>query len=569
MAHHKIRLSTALLIALITLIAGSAPAIDIPATDTAAPHTPAHAPGQILVCLAKGQDGACLTDLRAPSALTSALVEHGLTRARPIGTRRAGRFFVLESARSDLDVVRAARDLMATPEVSSAAPNYYRDLLLQPNDPYLDTQWYLQPGNTAGVALDEAWDLETGSPATVIAIIDTGVDVLHPDLADNMWTNPGEVPDNGLDDDGNGYADDIHGWDFGQGDADPMPQRMPDAMGLDVAFHGTHCAGIASATTDNNLGVAGAGWNCSLMALKLPDEDGNMTDLAITGAVLYAVAAGADVISMSFGAPDQDGLAAYMQDLMDEALDAGVVCVAAAGNDNSDTLFYPAACEGVIAVGATDETGGRASFSSYGTWVDVAAPGNRIWSTICRNYEFSVTDRLLYMLAMGWDGVNPYMFSDGTSMACPLVAGICGLIRNQSPGLSPAEVRQRLIDTGDAVAFDQPLGVKVNAARALESTSAASLPGAGSMLVVGHPNPFNPSTTIQLDIPRSGLACVTVHDAAGRLVRTLLREEVGPGPRALVFDGRDDSGRHLASGTYFVRVAQRGVTAGTKLQLIK
>ncbi|PIE75419.1 hypothetical protein CSA17_07575, partial [bacterium DOLJORAL78_65_58] len=172
-------------------------------------------------------------------------------------------------------------------------------------------------------------------------------------------------------------------------------------------------------------------------------------------------------------------------------------------------------------------------------------------------------------LAMGWDGVNPYMFSDGTSMACPLVAGICGLIRNQSPGLSPAEVRQRLIDTGDAVAFDQPLGVKVNAARALESTSAASLPGAGSMLVVGHPNPFNPSTTIQLDIPRSGLACVTVHDAAGRLVRTLLREEVGPGPRALVFDGRDDSGRHLASGTYFVRVAQRGVTAGTKLQLIK
>ena len=183
--------------------------------------------------------------------------------------------------------------------------------------------------------------------------------------------------------------------------------------------------------------MAGAGWNCSIMALKLPDEDGNMTDLAITGAVLYAIAEGADVISMSFGGPDQDGMAAFMQDLMDEALAAGVVCVAAAGNDDSDSMFYPAACSGVIAVGATDETGGRASFSSYGSWVDVAAPGNRIWSTLCRNYDFGFLDQILYMLSMGWDGSSPYMYSDGTSMACPLVAGVLRLDPQPVPRPGP------------------------------------------------------------------------------------------------------------------------------------
>ena len=124
-------------------------------------------------------------------------------------------------------MVRAARALMATPEVRSAAPSYHRSLLLQPNDPYLADQWYLQPGNSAGVALDEAWEMETGSPATVIAIIDTGVDILHPDLVGNIWNNPGEVPGNGVDDDGNGYSDDAHGWDFGQDDADPMPHYTP------------------------------------------------------------------------------------------------------------------------------------------------------------------------------------------------------------------------------------------------------------------------------------------------------------------------------------------------------
>ena len=130
-------------------------------------------------------------------------------------------------------------------------------------------------------------------------------------------------------------------------------------------------------------------------------------------------------------------------------------------------------------------------------------------------------------------------------------------------------MRQRLIDTGDAVAFDQPLGVKVNAARALDNLSPAGLPRNTGLAVRAHPNPFNPSTNLRLDIPRAGDVLVTLHDAAGRQVRTLLRSRAEAGPHSLVFDGKDAAGRALASGTYFVRVAQRGHAATTKLQLIK
>lgn len=528
----------------------------------------AYEPGRILVCLEDGADPAVLSDLRAATPLAARLAAHGLTTARPVGATRQERFFVLQSERADFDPPTAARDLMTTAAVRSAAPSFLRDLLVMPNDTYIADQWHLQPGS-AGVALDEAWDFETGSPATVIAIIDTGVDLEHPDLAGNIWVNPDEIPANGLDDDGNGYIDDMAGWDFGQGDNDPRPHPVPDATGIDVGFHGTHCAGIAAATTDNNQGVAGAGWDCGIMALKLPDSDGAMTDVAITGAVLYAIAEQADVISMSFGGPDQGGFAAYMQDLMDQALAAGVVCVAAAGNDDSAERFYPAACEGVIAVGATDETNGRASFSSYGDWVDVAAPGNRIWSTLCRNYEIGFLDQLVYTLLMGWDGVNPYMYSDGTSMACPLVAGVCGLILDQSPGMTPQQVLARLIETGDAVGFDQPLGVKLNAGRALNALSATPAAPVQGMALAGYPNPFNPSTTLHFRLPRDGAVTVSVHDAAGRLVRTLLQGDLGAGPHELVFDGRDDGGRALASGVYFARIVHEQGAASAKLQLIK
>jgi len=532
--------------------------------------------GQVLVCLEDGADGASVLAGGPQDELTGLLEKFALDQrqfvANPLNksTGPESRFLLLASSLDNFDPLQAARALAATPQVRSASPNYYRPLLVVPNDPMISTQWYLQPGSSAAVGLDQAWEIETGSPATVIAIIDTGVDTSHPDLAANIWTNVQEIPGNGLDDDANGYVDDTHGWDFGNNDNDPRPHPTPDASGVDVGFHGTHCAGIAAAVTDNNTGVAGAGWNCSIMPLKLPNSAGEMTDVAITGAILYAVAEGADVISMSFGGPDQDNMAAFMQDLMDQALNANVVCVAAAGNSNTNEMFYPAACEGVISVGATDENNQRASFSTYGPWVDIAAPGNRIWSTLCQNYEFGFLDGLLYMVSMGWDGSNPYMYSDGTSMACPLVAGVCGLLRNQSPGLTPEALLQRLIDSGDEVAFDQPIGVKLNVAEAVASVSAApAVSGPARTSLAACPNPFNPSTRLDFSLQADGPVEIKIYDSAGHLVRGLLSEVKTAGNHSVFFDGSDNQGRALASGVYFARVTSSSAAVSEKLLLVK
>jgi subtilisin family serine protease len=211
-----------------------------------------------------------------------------------------------------------------------------------------------------------------------------------------------------------------------------------------VGFHGSHCAGIASAVTNNAIGVAGAGWGCTLVPLKVSDPSGGITDAAITGAFLYAIDNGIDILSMSFGAPGDPGVPEFFQALVDDATDAGILCVAAAGNDGAAVLSYPAACNDVLAIGATTSTNARATFSTYGAWVDLAAPGEQIYSTICQNYEIDLTSQLFFILFFGWDGVTPYMLSDGTSMACPLAAGVAGLVKSQAPGISPQDLAQLL-----------------------------------------------------------------------------------------------------------------------------
>src|SRR5262249_22993482 len=145
------------------------------------------------------------------------------------------------------------------------------------------------------------------------------------------------------------------------------------------------------------------------------------------------------VLNMSFGTADTTARE-FFQDLVNQANAANVVCVAAAGNDSTSTPSWPAACNGVIAVGATDENGARAEFSNYGSWVDVAAPGAAVWSSISQNYDVDFLSYIIYVFFFGYDGENPYMFADGTSFASPLVAGVCGLIRSQMPTLTPAQV---------------------------------------------------------------------------------------------------------------------------------
>lgn len=545
----------------------------------ATPALAAFVPGEVLVRLDRAEVLAVQNGRpeAASQDLATVLARHGLSHAELVShkidarTDRDSEFILLRSDRADFDAQAAAAALQRIQGIRAASVNGLRELFFTPNDTYFNRQWFLQPGNAAGIKVGEAWDLVTGDGSVLIAIMDTGIDWSHPDIGANVRVNPGETAANGLDDDDNGYIDDLRGWDFGNHDADARPHTTLE-QGLDVGFHGTHCAGIASAVTNNGAGVAGAGYHCNLIPLKIVNTASEFTDAAITEAFLYAIDNGVDVISMSFGGPDEGGAAAFYQTLIDDANAAGIVCVAAAGNNNDASLMYPAACSGVISVGATNASGQRASFSSYGAWVTVNAPGEHIWSTIQDNYDFDFLTSFLYQFAYEYDGVNPYMYCDGTSMACPLVAGVCGLIRSVAPSLSPVAVRQLLIDTGDHVTYDQPIGVKVDALAAVESVQSTAVAGSPlSVLRVScAPNPFNPSTTLTFALAASGPAQIDVFDAVGRHVRTLLVDRsLAADTHAVAWDGKDDAGEDVASGVYLVRLRAGGESRYSKVALVR
>ncbi len=516
--------------------------------------------------------------------LMSVLARYGLDRARGAGAARSAlragagaggraRAWVLSSSRPGFDPVVAARELAATGVVRSASPNYRFGLFItQPDDPFYFYQWYVDDGDFADVRLPYAWDLGRGDTSVVIAIIDTGVDTSHPDLASRIWRNYGEIPGNGIDDDGNGFVDDVDGWDFGRGDNDPNPEYTPESSGIDVGFHGTFCAGIAAAATNNGDGIAGAGWNCRIMPLKVSHPDSGITSEAIAGAFLYAVQERASVISMSFGGPGDPGVPEFFQSLVDLATSSGAVCVAAAGNDGDSVRTYPAACDRVLAVAATDFGNARAEFSNFGPWVDVAAPGSYMFSSICQNYTFTDLDQLFYILLFGWDGVSPYMYGDGTSFACPLVAGVCGLVRARFPYLTPPLVMQQIVSTGDPVLYDQPIGPKLNAFNAVSLTPTAVVADARSPAgarVAAAPNPISESGEIRFALTSAGQARVTLFDAAGRRVRELADGVFSSGPHAVRWDTRDRHGRPVASGIYFVRLDVGGRRVDSKVVLIR
>jgi len=226
----------------------------------------------------------------------------------------------------------------------------------------------------------------------------------------------------------------------------------------------------------------------------------------------------------------------------------------------------------VLAVAATDFENARAPFSNFGSWVDVAAPGSLMWSTICQNYEFSVLDSLFYVLLFNWDTINPYMFGDGTSFACPLTAGVCALVRSRYPNLTPQLVAQHVIATGDAVTYDQPVGTKVNAFRAVSSVPTAVAIGRAPPSVPrvrAAPNPIIGAGSIQFTQLAAGRARLRLYDSGGRLVRALVDGPVAVGPHSVPWDGRDDRGAPLAAGVYFARLEGGGAGATTKIVLLE
>ncbi len=322
--------------------------------------------------------------------------------------------------------------------------------VLQPaaisSDPGTSSQWALD-----AVSATQAWDVTTGSRNVVVAVIDSGIDLTHPDLVANIWTNPGEIAGNGVDDDGNGYVDDVHGWNFVDNNA-----NVQDGYG-----HGTHVAGIIGASGGNGIGVTGLNWNVSIMALRFQDNQGvGYGDDAIR-AVQYATMMRRDfgvnvvVINASWGGVT--GMYSVLETAIRDAGTAGITFVAVAGNsgaDNDAVPRYPSGFDlpNVIAVAACDSTGALAGFSNYGaTTVDLAAPGTSIYSTLPGG-------------RYGW--------LSGTSQAAPQVSGAVALLAAGKPGLSVADIRSAVLGSVDhlpALAGRVATGGRLNAFAALTS----------------------------------------------------------------------------------------------------
>jgi len=347
-------------------------------------------------------------------------------------------------------VLDAAILFNQSPYVLYAQPNYKVRAMVVPNDPLFIQQWGLDNNGQMGGLRDadidapEAWDIETGSADILVAVLDSGIDYTHPDLVDNMWINEGEVNEpgvvdeevdfNDVDDDGNGYNDDIWGYDFVDDDFDPMDEQ----------FHGTHVAGIIGAVGNNGLGIAGVCWDVSLMALRVLDASGSGVTSDIIEAINYAISWNVDVMNASWGGYFYD-MALY--DTIAAADEAGILFVAAAGNDGYNFAAYPAGfdLDNIISVMATDQ------FDNIGFWplggsnsgledVDLGAPGVGILSTT----PVEATD---------WMDANDistnYDFASGTSAAAPHVTGACALMKVVNPDLPYTQIKQIILRSVD------------------------------------------------------------------------------------------------------------------------
>jgi subtilisin family serine protease len=355
------------------------------------------------------------------------------------------------------DTARTIAALKAMKSVVYAEPDYRVQILKTPNDPSYPALWGMNNTGGDGAKTDadidapEAWDISVGTGKTLVAVIDTGVDYRHPDLARNMWRNPGEVARNGKDDDNNGVVDDVFGADFADQDGDPMDENG----------HGTHVAGTIGAIGGNGIGVAGVNWNARIMAVRFLDANGSGYLSDAIQALDYAVRMGATLSNNSWGGGKYSQA---LKDAISKAGAAGHLFVAAAGNnagDNDRAPSYPASYDNlnILSVASTTKTDGLSGFSNYGkTSVDIAAPGSGILSTL--------------------PGGRYGVFS-GTSMATPHVTGALSLIMDARPGMSGVDAMKQLMTAADKIAElkDQIVsGGRLNVASALALKQAPSAP---------------------------------------------------------------------------------------------
>ncbi len=411
-------------------------------------------------------------------------------------------------------------DLSGSGAVEYVEPDYQLELFEVPNDVLFTYQWNLLNvgqeyfsvlrlegdsndvqtvvAGSAGADIKSTGAVvNSGASDVVVAIIDSGLDRFHPDLNGSVWQNVDELPANNVDDDHNGYIDDTWGWDYSANEASIPIYSDNDPN--DTFGHGTHCAGIIGARINNNYGIAGVSKHAKLMPLKIFPT---MSVSLAAKAVIYAADNGADVISMSWGMPYESLL---LYDALQYAREKGVVLCAGSGNSGTEDLFYPAAFEFVIAVGATNGRDFVADFSTFGPHVELCAPGESILSLRAGSSD-------MYGVAPSYEpGVHivadRFYEASGTSMACPHVAGVVAEMRAQSPGLSSDSIRRILRVSSDDLVDPRGEGTdhagwdrfsgygRVNLMRALEAT---------------------PTTQARIDFPGEGFILSGIIEIVGR-----------------------------------------------------
>jgi subtilisin family serine protease len=378
-------------------------------------------------------------------------------------------FYVLH-VREGISLTKLQSEIAKLDFLYSSEPNFISKISNIPNDPSYSSMGWI---DKIGAPL--AWDSTTGSDSLVVAVVDTGVDLAHPDLAQNIVT----------------------GYDFANDDSDPS----------DDVGHGTHVAGAIGAIGNNNLDVVGVNWKVKIMPIKVCATE-SCEEGAIARGIQYAADNGAKVINMSLGtsapAIQQCATGTLYESVISYALSKNVTIVAAAGNDNRNAaLGSPGSCPGVITVGATTSSDTRANFSNYGSAVTIAAPGVGILSTFWRGHDIAAPG---YPVTCGdstfgsaSDGMG---YCSGTSMASPIVAGAAALLLSVNPSLTPDQVKNCLVQNGDPITTDQLIGgVRLNIYKAIQACSSGVVPNPTLSISPSlSPNPSgNPSNSNRIE----------------------------------------------------------------------